>query len=689
MKKYYFLAVAFLSSKLYAQMADSSSYKLDSVEIKAYFNKQPLLRLTSSAAVLRSQTLAAQQSPSLVSAMNAVPGIRMEERSPGSYRLALRGSMIRSPFGVRNVKIYLDDFPLTDAGGNTYLNLIDPYSIDQINILKGPDGSLYGANSGGVISLYSKGFNRTIGTKADLQVTGGSYGLVQQQLSVVLPVNATQQLAINQSWTRSDGYRQHSNLNKKTLQLNYNWQYAKYAELKFTGLYADLGYQTPGGLTLAQLESDRRQSRPKGGPNPGAAEQKAAIYDKTFFGGISNQINVNSKLTLFANVFGSSNLIKNPFITNYEKRNEKNLGTRIYLSYTDVITKSLNYEFQFGVEAQKGWYDIDNYDNNGGQTGNPQAKDKLENRQRAFFARTQLEWMERLQLELSIGLNGNKLGYQQQYPLEQDRATAIDFGNTWMPRAAASYLINPSLAVRASVSKGFSAPTIAEVRSSDNLFNAGLLPETGTNHELGFRWHLWNRRLVLDAAVYSYQMDNAIIRQIRESGAEYFQNAGKIDQKGIEASVMAYLIVPRKRGPIRSVQMSSNFSFHNYVFSDYKVADKDYSGNRLTAVPKTVWVNTLRMLFPEGVQLDVLSNLTGRLPLDDANTVYADRYHLLQGKISWTKSVAAGHKIVLFAGADNVLNQKYSLGNDINAFGGRYFNPAPLRNYYGGMSLNF
>jgi iron complex outermembrane receptor protein len=69
--------------------------------------------------------------------------------------------------------------------------------------------------------------------------------------------------------------------------------------------------------------------------------------------------------------------------------------------------------------------------------------------------------------------------------------------------------------------------------------------------------------------------------------------------------------------------------------------------------------------------------------------VYAKRYHLLQGKLSWSKTIGTLCTIKLFVGADNLLNEKYSLGNDINAFGGRYFNPAPLRNYYAGMSFNF
>ena len=92
----------------------------------------------SPASVDSIQPMLHQPSFTLVSGLNTLPGVRMEERSPGSYRLSIRGSLLRSPFGVRNIKIYLDDFPLTDAGGNTYLNALDPSSISSMEIWRGP-----------------------------------------------------------------------------------------------------------------------------------------------------------------------------------------------------------------------------------------------------------------------------------------------------------------------------------------------------------------------------------------------------------------------------------------------------------------------------------------------------------------------------------------------------------------------
>src|SRR5215217_7810253 len=137
----------------FAQTPQDTARRLNEVVIRPYFSPQPLLRATGSIGLADQSVFDKQSSNSLVSAINTISGVRMEERSPGSYRLSIRGSLLRSPFGVRNVKMYLGDFPLTDAGGNTYINILDPGIINRIEILKGPEASIFGANSGGVILI--------------------------------------------------------------------------------------------------------------------------------------------------------------------------------------------------------------------------------------------------------------------------------------------------------------------------------------------------------------------------------------------------------------------------------------------------------------------------------------------------------------------------------------------------------
>jgi len=676
------------TSILYAQQTDSttSNSELAPVAVIAYFNRQPILGLTAAAQTITSATLEAQQTTTLLPAINTVAGMRMEERSPGSYRLAMRGSLVRSPFGIRNVKVYLDEFALTDAGGNTYLSLVDPAAIDQIHILKGPDGSLYGANSGGVLRLQPKGFT-VKENKGALLLSGGSYGLFQEQLSVQRKVTDNYSFSFDQSFTRADGYRENTALNKKTFQTAHKWSYAKRSELRFFAFYTDLDYRTPGGLTEAQMLEDPRMARPASGIMPSAKEQKAGIRNKTFFGGVVHDTRINDHLSHTISFFGSYTDFKNPFITNYEFRKERNLGLRTYFSYKSKTDDRLQWQMQLGFEGQKGWTKIDNYDNESGQPGARQAMDDLDNIQGSLFYRAMARLYKRWTIEASVGLNYAEINYQQRFPaISKGR---IDFSPIWMPRVATSYLLTEALAIRGSVSKGYSPPTIAEVRSSDNNINTDLRAETGINYEVGIRGETSNRRFIADLALYHYDMNDAIVRQLRNNGAEYFVNAGVLRQQGIEASVWAQVLPLRQSRFLRSMQLQSALSYNHYRFGHYQVEDKDFRGNKVTAVPDWVWVNTLFITLPEDIGLNINYNYTTRMPLNDANTVFAKSFHLVQVKGTFNWTINPNLQLQFFAGVDNVLNQKYSLGNDINAFGNRFFNPAPPVNYYGGIKLYF
>src|ERR1700743_2330175 len=188
-KIYFSLILVVIVHSLCLAQKPADSLKKDSTKhlagttVIGYLIEQPVLSVPASVSVLGPAQLNLQPENSLVSALNTVPGVRMEERSPGSYRLSIRGSLLRSPFGIRDVKIYYDEIPLTDAGGNTYLNAIDFNSIHNMEILKGPDGSLFGANSGGVVLLSP--VNRSADSNfVSAGLNGGSFGLLHENVGI-------------------------------------------------------------------------------------------------------------------------------------------------------------------------------------------------------------------------------------------------------------------------------------------------------------------------------------------------------------------------------------------------------------------------------------------------------------------------------------------------------------------------
>src|SRR6188508_836055 len=153
MKNIIHLIALFLPFTALSQAEVSSNEKdsvllLSPVLIKGYESGRSLMETPASVGYISAKDLHRYANSSLLPSLNTIPGVRMEERSPGSYRLNIRGSLLRSPFGVRNIKVYWNDLPFTDAGGNTYLNLVDPNTVSAIEVLKGPGGSLYGANTG-------------------------------------------------------------------------------------------------------------------------------------------------------------------------------------------------------------------------------------------------------------------------------------------------------------------------------------------------------------------------------------------------------------------------------------------------------------------------------------------------------------------------------------------------------------
>src|SRR5687767_769577 len=194
-------------------VAIDSAKILNEVVIQAYAYKRPAEEVPAAVAVVSQKDFERFSNSTLLPTANTIPGVRMEERSPGSYRFSIRGSLLRSPFGVRNVKVYWNGLPFTDGGGNTYLNLLDFNSVGRMEIIKGPGGSLYGAGTGGVVLLQNPSSKEN---NLQFSAMAGSYGLRRYLLS------GEKHSKKNDVWFQyahqeSDGYREQTAMRRDAL----------------------------------------------------------------------------------------------------------------------------------------------------------------------------------------------------------------------------------------------------------------------------------------------------------------------------------------------------------------------------------------------------------------------------------------------------------------------------------------
>jgi iron complex outermembrane receptor protein len=666
--------------------AQEDTVDLKEVTVNAYLGNRPLLRLPSSTALIDSEHIYRQPGISLVPVLNTIPGVRMEERSPGSYRLSIRGSLIRSPFGIRNTKIYLDEFPLTNAGGDSYLNLIDINSVNRIEVLKGPDGSLFGANSGGVVRVDPID-QSTDSSYASLGAGGGSYGLLQQNIKLQLRQKRNI-FSVNESWQHSDGYRKNSALDRRFVQVSNRVNYSDDGHLRVYFFYSDLNYQTPGGLTLSQYKDDPRQARLPTKVLPSAVDQRARVRNRTFFGGVVNDVRITDNIRHVISVFGSQTFFENPFITNYEVRDEGNGGARTWLEFSNDEESGIRVKWNIGGEYQEMQSQISNYGNNLGVKDTIQASDNFNIRQAFGFTRLLIDIYSKWTLEVSCSYNTNRYTFSRLAPI-QIAENKKAFDPQFMPRLSMSYFLFKALSIRAIVSRGYSPPTLQEIRPSNNIVNTSLQPESGWNYEGGIRLSAMDGRLWWDVSAFYYELKQAIIKRSDENGQDYFVNAGTTYQPGVESQLSLQLVETNNTKFIRGLQLTHAYTYMYFKFGNYANDLVNFSGKDLTGVPREISVTGISVNFPLNLYFFAQHNYTSRIPLNDLNSEYASHYDLVQLKAGWKFNGRRKFVLDLSAGVDNLLNERYSLGNDLNAVGNRYYNAAAPRNYFGKIIVVF
>ena len=674
MKGFQFFFLIF-SSALFSQVQDSAAL-ISEVQIDAYRKPTKLLTATKSVSVVSPNFLSQNTPERLLESVNLLPGSKMEERSPGSYRFSIRGSTLRSPFGVRNVKVYLDDFSLTDASGNTYLNILDPEILNSIEIYKGPESGDFGAVTGGTALLKTKNSE-----EQNFGISAGSFSHYKGKLHFAKELK-NHFLQVYTSYETTDSYRDHAALQRKFMFLNDRYRYGKNNLLQALFLFSDLHYETPGGLTLSQMQENPRQSRPKTTTLPGAAEQRAGIYNKMIFAGLSNLYNFNENFSHFIAVQGNYNDFRNPFITNFEKRFENNFAIRTHLNFKVNAPNSV-YETRLGLEGAAATGIIRNFENNLGMPADAQNFDDIYTKSGFIFLSQKAEFKRKLTIDLAASLNYMNYRWQSIYPIVESGHKKLE--NSFLPNFGISYLLVKGFTLRGKIGKGNSAPTTEELRSSAQEINPALNPEFGWNKEIGIRKQ-WGNLLFTELSFFDFRLKNAIVRKENEKAQEYFVNAGETVQRGVEFVVESRKIVFDTR-ILKNLKFYFAGNFYDFSFKNYLKNGADFSGNQLTGVPSISVQNLINFELLRNLKLDVAHFYTSEIPLNDANSVFAEPSFI--GNISASyllKSRTFNGSLCL--SIQNIYNTPYSLGYDTNAFGNRFYNPAADRNYVLAMNFN-
>jgi iron complex outermembrane receptor protein len=677
-KKILFFICFFAINSSQAQQEDSvrNYTMLPDITIKAFEQNRRASNVPAAINVINRQTLNLFSPTSIVQAVNTMPGVRMEERSPGSYRFNIRGSSLRSPFGVRNVKVYFNDIPITDPGGQTYLNELGYYNFNSIEIIKGPANSLYGAGTGGTLLIESMNENEQAG--ATVEYSTGSYNL--QNIYAAISTGSEKLVSRGTfQHQQNNGYRNQSELRRDVHSWTGLFRVNENKFLKVSYLYGDLFYETPGALTKAEYDANPRASRPASGGFPSAEAAKASVRQRMFVAGVSYTQRFAPKWENKSVLYGAFTELRNPAVRNYGKNSEPHVGGRTLFTFTQPFNQS-SFNLIIGGEWQEGFSSAAVHKNVSGSPDSLRTYDEIHNRQQMIFSQASLDLNAGWSLIGGASWNWLNVRFERFTPAPlgfQKRR----FDNQIAPRLALMKrfkIERNEINIYSGVSKGFSPPTKDELVPTGSAINLGLNAEEGTNYDIGVKARIANK-LYIDVDAFMFDLDNTIVQRRDAGGGDFYINSGKTNQHGIET----YLGYPLLQGKIFEQSLFwVSHTWHDFEYKSFKQLTNDFSGNQMPGDAKHTFSTGIDATTRKGLNAAVTYYHSGKVALNDANTAYADAYSIVGAKVGYQKWINSKWRLRLNIGADNLLDEKYSLGNDLNAAGGRYYNVAAGRNYY-------
>jgi len=625
--------------------------------------------MPAAASVLTEDALhGGRQQLGLDEALAGVPGIFAVNRYnfAQDLRLSIRGFGARANFGIRGVRILIDGIPATTPDGQSSIDDIDLDMLQRIEIIRGPAGALYGPAAGGVLSMETR--RDTAGPYIEGGIKSAAYGMRDVSLKGSNTYGNVA-YAVNVSQLEIEGYRAQSAADRTLFNGRFDYV-GNDRELTATLALLDAPLaQDAGGLTAEQVRADPRQAAPlslRFDTGESVRQQRFGLQSR-------QSLADGAELRLRGYVVQRDFANRLPFNRIEFDRWFGGAGVEYqretrWQGSAGRLLLGLDLDYQDDDRRRRANVD--------GIAGNI----RFDQRERVINNGVFIVHEQSLtaQLRLDIGLRYDRLRIEadDRFLGDGDDSDAITFEH-WSPSVA--ILGEPSAATRlyARIATGFETPTTTELARADGSggFNTGLKPATSVNYELGVRT-MFAENVRIEAALFQINVDDQLVPfEIATSPGRFaFENAGRSRNCGLEAM----LSLGKYTGwGLKLVYTYSDFRFIEFTDKDSQALD----GNNLPGIPAHLANLELRYRYSSRTSVAFEARYVGRYYADNLNNTEVASsinsglrlsHHYPVG--SWQFNVSGG--------INNLFDERYYANVRLNAFGGRYFEPAPGRHGY-------
>jgi iron complex outermembrane recepter protein len=631
----------------------------------------------------------------LSESLGLVPGVTARDRQnyAQDLQLSIRGFGARSTFGVRGVRLYVDGIPATMPDGQGQLSHIDLASAGRIEVLRGPFSALYGNSSGGVVQVFTEPGEGP--PTLEVSAAAGSSGVLRPGLRLS---GSTPSLGYVVSANRfsTDGFRDHSAASRDLLNARFDFKRREDSEWTLIVNSVDIRADDPLGLDRAQFQTAPRSV------DPAAIQfdtRKTVRQDQL---GLVHEYRVDGANRLRLMIYGGqrdteqfqaipvapqASILHPGGVIGLARQyagTDLRWITQTTLAQAPLeVVGGLSYDRL--LEHRQGWQNFV-----GSALGVQGALRRDEdNRVSNLDPYLQAVWKFAPRWSLTAGVRHSSVRFSSAdrfiVGANGDDSGRVSYSAT-LPVAGLMYAVTPQVHLYGSVGRGFETPTSNELAyrpDGSAGLNFALRPSRSDNVELGIKgrspaqggWRTeWN------AAWFQTSTRSEIVTQTNDHGRSTFTNAGTTRRRGIELAWSATL------ARAWQFQLAQTWLDARYrdAFATCTGAPCTTqfipAGNRIPGTARSVSAAEIAWQPARGWRGGAELRYSSRVYVNDINSETAPSFATLAAYGGYVFDLK-GWTLSATLRVDNLLDRRYAGSVIVNEGNGRFYEPAPGRNY--------
>ena len=650
-------------------------------------------------------------------AINAnIPGVTMQRRAVSSgQQFNIRGYgngigfRLNSNFDTQGTKVYLNGIPITDAEGITLMDDIDFGSVGDVEVLKGPSGTLYGLAIAGVVNLKTITPEKNKTSFAQ-DVLIGDYG-TQRYTTSFQTAGDKGSLLLNYGHQTSDGYYVHSASHKDFVNMAGVYKVDDKQSVNTFFGYSNSYDQRGGELTLAQYANFDYSG------NPDYIKRNAHSEIISFRAGISDIFTLNENFSTTTTVFGSGVSNNSSSAAGWTDKNPINYGVRSTFNLGFNLKNNARLTSVTGVETQKqiaqtiGYGMVQNPQDTTGYwiIGAARSNQQTTTGTTSFFTEWTLSLPKDFSVTAGLGASNMNIALQDKFYVANNKNPTnyeTTYGFLFSPHLALNKVFDKMFSLYASYNRGYKAPVSSYffIPATGQL-NLGLKPEIGDQFEIGTKGTLLNDKLTYQLALFSTKFtDKMTFIAVPLNGSTtttaytYVANAGNQNDNGVEF-LIKYAAYQSATGFFKSVNPFFNFAYSDFKYDGYSIqvlsSDKktavptDYSGKAVAGVSPVTANLGIDFMTRIGLYANAVYSYKDAMPITSDGLNKTSAYSLLNAKVGYRTSLSAHFDLNLYAGVNNITGTQYANMVFINQLPDAYL-PAPYKaNFFGGVNVKY